>query len=268
MQCHSSSTSLVRESDGKWKLYSSSSGTVLSVAANSSSSSSGSRGGNCSSNTEFHKLLEKHLKRIIRFSKNTASTRRALKKHSLTIKAEQRKLQQNALVLQTYKEKFAPRMSKEPSTPSSPFVPAVPHVVDAMSSRRKTRKVSIIKPSVPNPGQHPDNTSCTFSSSSMSLPRKVSFAVQAHNSKLYKTEDPIAALIPNDYFTGSSRGSSICSTIEVTLDQDVLIDNEFIISEDDSILDDDEDMDPSMVLRKGNSPHVEMFQSQFFPLDF
>jgi len=176
-------------------------------------------------------------------------------------------LKQNALVLQTYKEKkFALLMSKkEPSPPL--VVPAVPPLADTMSSRRKPRKVSILKISMPNPCR-PDNTSCTFGSSEKKkLPRKVSFTCQARNSKLGKTDTPTAALVPNDYSTGSSRGPSICSTIEATLDQqDPLFNNEFMISNDDCFFDDDEDL--LDLSREGNSPHVEMFKSQFFPLDF
>jgi len=230
MQYHSYSSSLVSECDDKLNLYPSSSGTVSIPADSPSSSSSsedGSSRGNCSSNSEFHKLLERRLQRLLRFSTNTASTRRALKKLHLTaLKAEQRMLKQNALVLQTYKEKkFALLMSKDRG-PSPPLVPAVPLLADTMSSRRKIRKVSS-KTSMPNPCR-PDNTSCT--------PRKVSLACQAHNWKISKTDTPTAALmIPNDYSsptTGSSRGPSICcSTIEATLDhqQDPLFNNEFII---------------------------------------
>jgi len=89
--------------------------------ANSFLSYSSSNGrGKCSSNTEFHKLLERRLQRLLRFSTNTASTRRALKKHNVTLKAEQRRLnRQNAFPGLANKEKAALLMSKDPSASSS-----------------------------------------------------------------------------------------------------------------------------------------------------
>ena len=220
--------------------------SYVSIANSFSSSSSSNGRGNCSSNTEFHMLLELHLGRLLRFSKDTASTRRGLKNLNLTLKAEQRRLnRQTALPGVANEEKAALLMSKEPSASSSIVPVAAPPLSHAMyaaqSSNPRTVSISRRTDPVQNPLSRPpsslsrqqchNNTICPCAGgcSSKNLPRKVSFADQAEMDA------------------------------EIDLP---LFDNEFIISEDDSSFLDDDDDDLDL-----NSPHVEMFQLQFFPLD-
>jgi len=168
----------------------------------------------------------------------------------LTLKAEQRRLnRQNALPGLANKEKAALLMSKEPSASSSIVPVAAPPLSHAMyavqSSNSRTVSISRRTDTVQSPLSRPsslssrqchNNTICPCAGggcSSKNLPRKVSFADQ----------------------------DEMDAEIDVPL-----FDNEFIISEDDSFLDDDL-LDLCMVSREENSPHVKMFQSQFFPLD-
>ena len=249
MQCcpHHSSY-LVIECDDKRNpcCWTSSGEASIANSLSFSSSSNAGRQVNCNSNAEFHKLLDLHLRRLLRLSKNTVSTRRGLKKHKLTLKAEQLRLnKQNALPGLANKEKSLLLMRKEPSAASSIVPMAARPLSNVMHAAQSSnpRKISISSRtnSEQSPrSHHPSSSSrqlhnnnicpCAGESSSENLPRQVSFAVHAHKSK------------PDE--------------IDVEIGEP-LFDNEFIISEDDSFFYDD-------VPREGNSPHVELFQSQFF----